>query len=103
MVTSGVEFVDEGGKKYSSCEGGLSLVSSDCSPIVLGRKKPLFTTEMLEFSDIGNPKILTKIGFKPNIDLPGVSENVMTTFSISPLKILVENEPIVDEAFRFER
>ena len=40
--------------------------------------------------------------------LPGVSENVMNTscvptFSISPLTILVRNEPIADEAFGFER
>ena len=83
----------------------LSLDSGDGSPIVLGRKNDTFDNGMLELSGIGNPEILTKINRK--IDLPGVIENVMNISSAHVLvfspHILVENELIVVEAFRFER
>jgi len=32
--------------------------------------------QILEFSGVGNPEILSKIGVKPKIDLPSVGENV---------------------------
>ena len=32
--------------------------------------------QILEFSGIGNPEILAKIGIEPKVDLPSVGENV---------------------------
>ena len=32
--------------------------------------------QILEFSGIGNPEILVKIGIEPKVDLPSVGENV---------------------------
>jgi choline dehydrogenase len=35
-----------------------------------------YRLQILEFSGIGNPEVLTKIGVKPIAELPGVGENV---------------------------
>jgi hypothetical protein len=79
MVTSEVEFVDEGGKVTAHAKEGnpSSLVTQARSSWV--RIKTVLTTEMLEFSGVDNPEILTSIGIKPKIDLPGVSEDVVST------------------------
>ena len=40
--------------------------SKPCRPVA---NKTLLTMEMLEFSGIGNPETLTKVGVQPKIDL----------------------------------
>ena len=60
---------------------------------------------MLEFSGIGNPETLTKIGVQPKIDLYSAGEKVIfcaLTLRSRSLSPPLENEPITDKAFRFE-
>ncbi|KAI9455778.1 GMC oxidoreductase [Lactarius psammicola] len=82
-VASGVEFVNEG-KKYtarakrrsSSAPGEQSFPILRALHVTDYCDSTLKTPQILEFSGVGNPEILTKIGVKTKIDLPSVGENV---------------------------
>ncbi|KAI0246784.1 hypothetical protein BJV78DRAFT_1286116 [Lactifluus subvellereus] len=65
LIGSGVEFVHEG-KTYTGCAKREVILSAGA----------IKTPQILEFSGIGNPEILAKVGVTPRVDLPNVGENV---------------------------
>ncbi|KAH9033854.1 GMC oxidoreductase [Lactarius hengduanensis] len=93
VVASGVEFVHDG-KKYTARAKKEVILSAGA----------LKTPQILEFSGVGNPEILTKIGVQPKIDLPSVGENVQEHTLCSLAWELKDSEkyntldPIADEA-----
>jgi len=93
VVASGVEFVHEG-KTYTVCVSREVILSAGA----------IKTPQILEFSGIGNPEILAKIGVTPNVDLPSVGENVQEhiftahAFELKNPENYNTQEPLADEA-----
>ncbi|KAI9433324.1 GMC oxidoreductase [Lactarius indigo] len=98
VVASGVEFVHDG-KTYTARAKKEVILSAGA----------LKTPQILEFSGVGNPEILSKIGVQPKIDLPSVGENVQEHTFCSLGWELKEPEkyntqdPISDEAILKEQ
>ncbi|KAI0247513.1 hypothetical protein BJV78DRAFT_1157164 [Lactifluus subvellereus] len=77
LIASGVEFVYEG-KTCTGCAKREVILSAGAQ----GRDSAIKTPQILEFSGVGNPEILAKVGVTPRVDLAHVGEN----------------DPIADEA-----